>query len=45
MNIFSVNWWVSTLVSTLVTMAFIYLIKKATAAVNIPYVSEMAQAV
>lgn len=45
MNVFSLNWWVSTLVSTLVTMVFIYLIKKLTASVNIPVVSDIAAAV
>ena len=45
MNVFSVNWWVSTLVSTLVTMVFIYLIKRATSAVNIPVLSGIAQEV
>ena len=45
MNIFSVNWWVSTFVSTLVTMFFIYLIKRLTAQVNIPVVSDVAAAV
>jgi len=45
MNVFSINWWVSTFVSTLVTMVFIYLIKKLTAKVNIPVVSDVAAAV
>ena len=45
MNVFSINWWVSTFVSTLVTMVFIYLIKTLTAKVNIPVVSDVAQAV
>lgn len=45
MNVFSLNWWVSTLVSTLVTMVFIYLIKKLTSTVNIPVVSDIAAAV
>lgn len=45
MNIFSLNWWISTLISTLVTMCFIYIIKKATSAVNIPVVSAVAQEV
>lgn len=45
MNVFSLNWWISTLVSTLVTMAFIYIIKKFTAKVNIPVVSDIAQSV
>lgn len=45
MNIFSINWWVSTLMSTIVTMCFIYLIKRATSTVNIPVVSDIAAAV
>lgn len=45
MNIFSPNWWISTFVSTLVTMFFIYGIKKLTASVNIPVVSDVAAAV
>lgn len=45
MNIFSVNWWISTFISTLVTMCFIYLIKKLTANVNIPVVSDIVQSV
>jgi len=45
MNVFSVNWWVSTFVATLVTMVFIYLIKRLTASVKIPVVSDIAQAV
>ena len=45
MNVFSLNWWLSTFVSTLVTMVFIYLIKKATAKFNVPVVSEIAAAV
>lgn len=45
MNVFSPNWWLSTLAATMVTMVFIYLIKKATAAVNIPVVSQIAQEV
>lgn len=45
MNIFSLNWWVSTFVSTLVTMVFIYIIKTATAKVHIPVVSDVAAAV
>ena len=45
MNVFSLNWWVSTFVSTLITMGMIYLIKRVTASVNIPVVSEVAQAV
>lgn len=45
MNVFSLNWWVSTLVSTIVTMCFIYVIKKFTAKVQIPVVSDIAASV
>ena len=45
MHIFSLNWWVSTLVSTLVTMCFIYLIKKIAEKVNIPVVSNIVETV
>ena len=44
-NIFSVNWWVGMFVSTLLTMAFIWLIKKGASKVNIPVVSDIAEAV
>lgn len=42
MNVFSLNWWVSTLASTVVTMLFIYIIKKFTSSVQIPVVSDIA---
>lgn len=45
MNVFSVNWWVSTLASTMVTMLFIFIIKKAAASVKIPVVSDVVAAV
>ena len=45
MNIFSINWWISTFVSTLVTMVFIFFIKKISAKVNIPVVSEVVESV
>ena len=45
MNIFSINWWLSTFVSTLVTMIFIFFIKKMSARFNIPVVSEVVAAV
>lgn len=45
MNIFSINFWVSTFISTLITMFMIYLIKKFTAKVNVPVLSDVAQAV
>lgn len=44
-NLFSVNWWISMFISTMVTMCFIWLIKKAAGKVNIPVVSTMAQEV
>ena len=44
-RIFSVNFWMQTFISTLITMFMIYLIKKMATAVNIPVVSEVAQAV
>lgn len=45
MNILSFNWWLSAFLNTLLTMCFIYIIKKLTAKVNIPVVSEVTQAV
>lgn len=45
MHIFSLNFWAQTFVSTLMTMLCIWLIKKATSAVNIPIVSQIAQEV
>ena len=45
MNIFSPSWWIGTLCSTIVTMCFIYGIKKLTATVQIPVVSDIAAAV
>ena len=44
-NLFSVNWWISMLISTMVTMFFIWLIKKAAGKVNIPVVSNVVQEV
>lgn len=43
--ILSPSWWVSVIASTLVTMAVIVLIKKATQKVNIPVISDMVQEV
>lgn len=45
MNIFSINWWISTLVSTLVTMTMIYVIKQVASKYNIPVVSTVAEGV
>lgn len=42
MNIFSVNWWISTFITTLVTMCFIFMIKRFTQKFEIPVVSQMA---
>lgn len=44
-RLFSVSFWVQLFMSTFLTMLMIYLIKKATSAVNIPIVSDIAQAV
>lgn len=45
MNIFSVNFWMQTFVTTFATLCCIYLIKKATSVVDIPVVSDIAAAV
>lgn len=45
MNIFSLNFWVQTFISTLMTMFCIFIIKRATQKVEIPLVSQMAQEV
>ena len=39
------SWWIQMFVSTMITMLFIYLIKKITKAVNIPVVSTVAEEV
>ena len=39
------SWWIQMIVSTFVTMMFIYLIKKITKAVNIPVVSNVVEEV
>ena len=39
------SWWVQMFVSTMITMLFIYLIKKITKAVNIPVVSNVVDEV
>lgn len=41
-RLFSVSWWVNMFISTLVTMIFIYFIKKITAKYNIPVISTIA---
>ena len=45
MKIFSFNWVISTLLSTLITMVFIYIIKRAAEKVQIPVVSDVVAAV
>lgn len=45
MNIFSLNWWIGAFLNTLLTMVFIYLIKKFSEKVNIPIVSDISAAV
>ena len=39
------SWWVQMFVSTMITMLFIYLIKKMSKAVNIPVVSTVVEEV
>ena len=39
------SWWIQMFVSTMITMLFIYLIKKITKAVNIPVVSNVVDEV
>ena len=42
-TLFSAQWWVSTFISTLVTMVFIVIIKKLST--NVPVLNTVAQAV
>lgn len=39
------SWWISMIVSTFVTMIFIYLIKKASQKINVPIVSDIVESV
>ena len=45
MRIFTVNFWVSAFATTFMALLMIYLIKKLAGAVNIPVVSDVANAV
>lgn len=45
MGIFSGKFWLQLFLNTLLTMCAIYIIKKVTATVQIPVVSEVASAV
>ena len=40
-NFTSPSWWLNTFVQTLITIFFIYMIKKIFEKVSVPYVSEM----
>lgn len=44
-RIFSVSFWLQALASTFVTLCCIYIIKQVTSKVEIPVVSDIAQAV
>ena len=44
-NLLKPSWWVSMFVSTLMTMIFIYLIKKITNKFNVPVLSEITEGV
>ena len=44
-NLLRPSWWISMLLSTFMTMFFIYLIKKMSTAVQIPVVSDVVQEV
>lgn len=45
MKIFSLSFWASAMVSTMITMVCIYLIKKANSKVSIPVVSDIVEGV
>ena len=45
MNIFSLNFWASSLASAFITLLCIYLIKKAAAASNVGVLNDIAQSV
>jgi len=45
LKIFSFSWLISTFVSTLVTMVFIYLIKKGSEKWNIPIVKTVSEGI
>lgn len=44
-TVFNPSWWLSCIVSTMITMCFVVLIKRVTAKVNIPVVSDIVQEV
>lgn len=41
MKIMSINWWTSALMSAFMTMVMFYIIKKLSAKVNVPIVSDI----
>ncbi len=45
MNIFSVNFWLSSLASAFITLLCIFIIKKVAAAANVGVLNEIAQSV
>lgn len=44
-RLFSPSFWISTFISTFITMLFIYWIKKLAAKFNIPVISDVAEGV
>lgn len=44
-RLLSPSWWVSTLVSTLITMCMIYLIKMVASKYSVPVISTVAEGV
>lgn len=44
-KIFSMNWWISTLVTAFVLMMFIYMIKVANKKVKLPVVGDIIESV
>lgn len=44
-TLFTPSFWISTFINVFITMMFMWLIKKAFAKVEVPYVSDMVQEV
>lgn len=44
-KIFSIDFWVQTLISTIITMIMIYLIKKVAGNINVPVVQAVVEGV
>ena len=45
MNLTSLNWWSTMLISTIITMCFIFAIKTVAKKYNVPVLSTVAEAV